>query len=85
MDDGKKQNAALRMANYSLSGEADTDIQTIAEDSINRWGLARAEAYIMALHETFQKLANFPEIGRDASHIRSGYMQMASASYSHSH
>ncbi len=39
------------MATYILSGEADIDIQDIAESSIQQWGLARAEKYVLGLHE----------------------------------
>jgi toxin ParE1/3/4 len=69
------------MGSYVLSGKADADVQSIAEESVKRWGLARAEKYILALHETFQRLADFPNIGRDASHIRAGYMRIESASH----
>jgi|HubBroStandDraft_6_1064221.scaffolds.fasta_scaffold186605_1 plasmid stabilization system protein ParE len=67
------------MGSYTLSGEADADVQSIAEESVKRWGLERADKYILALHETFERLAEFPNMGRDASHIRSGYMQIESA------
>ncbi len=70
------------MGSYTLSGEADADVQSIAEESVKRWGLARAEKYIMALHETFGRLAEFPNMGRDASHVRSGYMRIESGSHS---
>jgi toxin ParE1/3/4 len=70
------------MGSYTLSGAADADVQNIAEESAKRWGLERAEKYISALHETFERLAEFPNMGRDASHIRSGYMQIESGSHS---
>jgi hypothetical protein len=31
------------MGSYTLSGEADADVQSIAEESVKRWGLERAE------------------------------------------
>jgi toxin ParE1/3/4 len=70
------------MRKYTLSGEADADIEAIAEESVKQWGLARAEKYILGLHEAFTRLAEFPDIGRDASHIRSGYMRLERASHS---
>jgi toxin ParE1/3/4 len=70
------------MGSYTLSGEADADVQSIAEEFVKRWGLARAEKYIMALHETFERLAEFPNMGRDVSSIRSGYMRIESGSHS---
>lgn len=69
------------MARYRLSGKADSDIENIAETSIGQWGLARAETYLLGLHETFLQLAKFPEMGRDASHIRPGYLYIKTASH----
>lgn len=70
------------MASYTLSGEADADIEAIAEASLRQWGLVRAEKYILELHETFRRLAAFPDLGRDASHIRPGYQKIEAASHS---
>ena len=70
------------MSSYTLSGEADADIEGIAQDSLQRWGLAHTEKYILGFHEAFQRLAEFPDIGRNASYIRSGYMRMETASHS---
>jgi toxin ParE1/3/4 len=61
------------MARYVLSRAADADIEGIASYSIARWGLPRAERYILCLHEAFEILAQFPNLGRDAGHIRTGY------------
>ena len=69
------------MPSYVLSNKADADIDTIAETSLHRWGLARAEQYILGLHETFRMLAEFPDIGRDASDIRPGYRAIDTASH----
>jgi toxin ParE1/3/4 len=70
------------VGSYTLSGEADADIENIAEASLRQWGLTRAEKYILGLHETFQMLVEFPDLGRDASHIRSGYRKIETASHS---
>jgi toxin ParE1/3/4 len=69
------------MGSYALSRQADNDIQAIAEDSVRTWGLARAETYILALHQAFQQLSEFPDMGRDVSHIRPGYRRMDSNSH----
>ncbi len=69
------------MGSYTLSGEADADIEAIAQNSVQQWGIARAETYILGLHQAFQLLADFPDMGRDASHIRPGYLQMATVSH----
>jgi toxin ParE1/3/4 len=70
------------VGSYTLSREADADIQHIAEISSRQWGLARAEKYILDMHETFQVLVEFPDLGRDASHIRPGYRKIEAGSHS---
>jgi toxin ParE1/3/4 len=70
------------VGSYALSREADADIQHIAEISLRQWGLARAEKYILDLHETFEMLVEFPDLGRNASHIRPGYRKTETASHS---
>jgi toxin ParE1/3/4 len=70
------------MGSYTLSGEADADIETISEASLQQWGLISAEKYILGLHAAFQRLAAFPDLGRDASHIRRGYRKIETASHS---
>jgi toxin ParE1/3/4 len=49
---------------------------------LRQWGLAQAEKYILGLHETFQMLVEFPDLGRDASDIRPGYRKIETASHS---
>jgi len=70
------------MGSYALTRSADNDVQNIAEHSVKQWGLARAEKYVLELHKTFSRLAEFPEMGRDVSHIRAGYLRMESGSHS---
>jgi toxin ParE1/3/4 len=70
------------VGNDVLSGKADADIENIAESSLRQWGIAQAEEYILGLHETFQMLVEFPDLGRDAGHIRPGYRKTESASHS---
>ena len=70
------------MVRYALSGKADADIEAIAEGSLQQWGLTRAEKYILGLHETFQMLVDFPDLGRDVGHIRPGYRKIETASHS---
>jgi toxin ParE1/3/4 len=70
------------VASYSLSVEADADIQDIAESSLQHWGLARAETYILGLHAALHRLAEFPDMGQEIGHIRPGYMRMQTGSHS---
>ena len=67
------------MGSYALSEEADADITHIARASIDQWGFARAELYILSLHAAFERLVDFPDMGRDAGHIRAGTMRLESA------
>lgn len=69
------------MGSYTLSQKADDDILHIARASVQQWGLARAERYILNLHEAFERLAEFPDMGRTVDEIRPGYLQMESASH----
>jgi len=69
------------VGSYTLSNEADADIEQIARDSLEKWGLPQAERYIFSLHEAFERLSEFPRMGRDASSVRSGYMRMEVGSH----
>ncbi len=69
------------MGSYALSRKADDDILQIARSSMQQWGLARSERYIISLHEAFERLAEFPEMGRTVDEIRPGYLHMESASH----
>jgi toxin ParE1/3/4 len=70
------------MGSYTLTHEADADVQSIAKESVKRWGLARAERYVLVLHEAFERIAEFPNLGRDASDIRPGYLRLESGNHS---
>jgi toxin ParE1/3/4 len=70
------------VGSYALSGEADADIENIAEVSLQQWGLVRAERYILELHDAFRRLADFPDLGRDASLVRFGYRKIEVAGHS---
>ena len=69
------------MNSYALSGTADADIEQIASDSIKQWGTERAQLYLLSLHQALQRLAEFPDMGRDASGIRPGYRRLEHASH----
>jgi toxin ParE1/3/4 len=63
------------MNSYVLSRAAEADIEDIAGRSIAQWGFMRAERYLLELHRAFETLADFPHLGRDASHLRCGYFR----------
>jgi toxin ParE1/3/4 len=66
---------------YKLSHEADADIKEIARSSAAQWAMERAGRYILGLHQTCIALADYRDIGRDASYIRPGYMRIESGSH----
>lgn len=69
------------MGSYALSQKADEDILQIARSSVQQWGIARSGRYIISLHEAFERLAQFPDMGRTVDDIRPGYLQMESAGH----
>ena len=44
------------MNSYRLSAAADADIAAIGRESVLRWGLERAETYLIALHHVLDHL-----------------------------
>jgi toxin ParE1/3/4 len=54
---------------YSLAKDADDDLQNIYWFTHERWGEQQAERYISGLFSTFDKLAQFPEMGRPRSEL----------------
>lgn len=70
------------MKRYSLSQEADRDIEGIARETVKRWGWPQAEKYLDELHQAFETLVEFRELGRDVSYLRPGYWRLEHASHS---
>lgn len=70
------------MSGYRLSREADRDIEDLARFTADRWGFAQAETYLVGLHEAFEALATFPELGRRVDHLRAGYRRLERGSHS---
>jgi len=52
------------VAKYSLSREAEADLDDIFRYSIETFGLKRAERYYLALEECLQRVAETPSMGR---------------------
>lgn len=69
------------MADYALARQAAADFRAIARESLEKWGEERTELYLKSLFETARRLAEFPELGRDSSHILSGLLCMNSTSH----
>ncbi len=52
------------MKGYLLSKDADADLQNIYWFTHERWGEEQAEIYINGLFAAFEKIAQYPEMGR---------------------
>ena len=55
------------MAKYLLSTKADKDQDDIADYTLETWGEKQAQEYIVGLVNCLDKIAETPNIGRDAS------------------
>jgi toxin ParE1/3/4 len=69
------------MARYELSDAADRDLNNIYIYSYREFGEAKAAAYLTSLEECFERLSEFPGIGRPIDHIRLGYFRFPHASH----
>src|SRR5690606_5806716 len=55
------------MPKYILSTKADKDQDDIADYTLETWGEKQAQEYIVGLVACLEKIAETPDIGRDAS------------------
>jgi plasmid stabilization system protein ParE len=58
------------MAEYELSNKAAEDLDEISRQ---RFGAAKAQAYLLVLEQRFSVLAAQSRLGRRIDHIRPGY------------
>ena len=64
------------MRGYSLTGRADADLRQIAVTSRTEWGLAQARNYARGLRAAFERIVEFPDLGREAESFGPGYRQI---------
>ena len=64
-----------------LRPKAITDLENIFEYSIKKFGIFRAEQYILELNETFTHLAEEPKIGKNYSHVKPELMSFPIVSH----
>lgn len=69
------------MADYRLSGRAATDLEAIAEFTINRFGLKQARQYRDQLKACFENLAENPVMGRRAEQFARGLRRFEHGSH----
>lgn len=61
------------VAEYRLTPRALSDLDNIADHSLERWGAARAALYLESLQRRFQWLAENPDLGRNRDEIAPRY------------
>ena len=66
---------------FVLSSKAKTDLIKIAKYTQITWGLSQRNDYLKVLDNTFNLLANDPELGINCDYIREGYSKHPQASH----
>jgi toxin ParE1/3/4 len=69
------------MARVELSAAADVDLTGIYIYSFREFGAAKADSYLLSLGRCFERLAEFPGLGRNVDHLRRGYFRFHHASH----
>jgi toxin ParE1/3/4 len=62
----------LIVAQVRISGEAEADIDRIADYTTSTWGWRQTNQYLAKLEDGFDLLAQNPSIGRSCDSIRAG-------------
>jgi toxin ParE1/3/4 len=60
------------VAGFTLSRLAETDLEGVAEYTLQRWGEAQAEKYLSEMETCCRMLASNPQLGRACDDIRPG-------------
>jgi toxin ParE1/3/4 len=69
------------MNDFLLSSKAKSDLIKIAKYTQLTWGIPQRNNYLKILDNTFQLLANEPELGLNCDYIREGYCKYPQASH----
>jgi len=69
------------MSKFLLSSKAKSDLIKIAKYTQLTWGKAQRNDYLKILDNTFQLLADEPELGINCDYIREGYNKYPQASH----
>ncbi len=69
------------MSKFLLSTKAKSDLIKIARYTQLTWGNSQRNDYLKILDNTFQLLADEPELGINCDHIREGYNKYPQASH----
>jgi len=66
---------------FVLSSKAKTDLIKIAKFTQITWGLSQRNDYLKVLDNTFNLLADDPDLGINCDYIREGYSKYPQASH----
>ena len=69
------------MNKFVLSSKAKTDLIKIAKFTQITWGLSQRNDYLKVLDNTFNLLADDPDLGINCDYIREGYSKYPQASH----
>jgi len=60
------------MAKYRFTKQAENDLESIIDSSLQKWGTNQTITYIEGLEELAQNLASFPDLGADRTNLFEG-------------
>ena len=63
----------VKMADYKISPQAEEDLYRIWLYGLETWGITKADSYLAALSEQFQKIADTPILYQQVDEIKEGY------------
>jgi toxin ParE1/3/4 len=66
---------------FRLTPRAAADLDAIADYTIETWGLAQLETYLMGFNNRFQWLADNPLAGRERNDVHPGYRSYPEGSH----
>jgi toxin ParE1/3/4 len=66
---------------FRLTPRAVADLDAIADYTIETWGLAQLETYLMGFNNRFQWLADNPLAGRERNDVHPGYRSCPEGSH----
>jgi len=69
------------MSAFTLTKRAKADLKSIARFTENRWGKEQRYKYIKQFDDTFNVLADTPEIGNKCSYIKENYQKFPQGSH----
>lgn len=69
------------MSTFTLTQRAKADLKSIARFTESRWGREQRYKYIKQFDDTFNVLADTPEIGNNCSYIKENYKKFPQGSH----